>query len=169
MPSLNEDKYIYENSEDGIVNLEIKIDPTKLTVIYIRLQEKESIEEEKYKHVIEIIPTEENGVCAKYRNLKNLNVRMNNEIIKKAKLQAKVTYNSQNKVIEDSLEINNGKSKYKLEAHPIYLSEYIDVDGISCHISNVDYAKFQTISVFAFYIFRNIEKNFFRDKELIKK
>lgn len=163
------DKYIYENAEEEIMNLEIKIDTNNQTLAYIKLQEKDSIYDENYKHIIELVPTKENGVCIKYRNLKSLNILANSEMISKAKLQAELVYDSENTVVEDTLEIESKHNKYKLNAHPILLSEYLDKEGNLYHISNSAYARFQCIAPLAFHVFKNIEKGFFQEKELIKK
>lgn len=165
----NESKYIYENREDGVNHLEVKIDPISLVLSNINLQIKDNKNNKTDKSVIQIIPNKENGITARYTNRKNLKINLNGTKLEKVKIHAEVIYDSNSRKIGNNIEIEAGKEAYQLNGHPIYKTEYIDSEGNVYRINNGDFARFQGLSNFACGIFKYVEKSFFREKQLMKK
>ena len=150
----------YENHEEGITNLEIKIDPNKyLTSINFIMENHSGITDNK--DVFQIIRNELNGVTVRYLNRKKSNLRITGDEFKdydSAKFRGISVYDSEANKVFDNIEIRAQNDEYVLSSHPVLSNVYIDEYGKTYRVNGQDFSKLDAMSDFAPGIFENVEK-----------
>lgn len=164
-----DNKLLYTNDEDDIINLEIKVDTINFILQDITLVTKAKNQNKAAKNLIKIFPNLENGITAKYYTNKKSNINMGGKIIEDAKIDSEVIFDGNEQKISHTLSIKAGKQQFELTRHPHLMNNYVDNEGNIYHIGCSDFARFQGISGFACKIYKRIENSIFKEKELIKK
>lgn len=164
----NDNKLIYENTEDDIINLEIKVDTINFVLQNVELITKAKNQTKNIKNSIQIFPNLENGITAKYVTSKKTNINLSGKIIEDAKIDSEVIFDKNYEKVSSNISIKAGKTQYDLIEHPYIKKNYVDNEGNIYHIGCSEFARFQGISSFASRIYKRIEKNIFKEKELIK-
>lgn len=154
----------YENHEDCINNLELKLDPNKYLSSINFIFEEKGIKNSKM--IFQIIRNELNGVTIKFYNHKKSQLRVSGKEYKNydnAKFINVITYDEKRVKTFSNLEIKADQEEYNLTQHPYFTNTYIDEYGNEYRISSQDFAKLDNMTSYAPGIFTGIEE------QLIKK
>lgn len=146
----------YINKEDGITNLEIKLDPNDYylsSVSFIMSEEKKNS-----KNVLEILPNDIGGITVKFNNEKKKKLRISYQDYENATFNYTMIYDKDDKKVSNLVEILSDNEKLSLTYHPIFTNVYVDCEGNEYRISNQDFARLSGIASFGPGIFKGIEK-----------
>lgn len=154
--------FIYENNEDGIYNLEIRVDTDNLKFGDIRFKIKKS---KGSKGSIQICSNDQNEILTSLSQRDIKEVVLNEEILHKANISSLVIYNNEGTLISNDVNITSQEGNYHLEQHPDLKRFYVDEEGMLYSIGNSEYHEYSSICSFSYGIFHSIEKRLIKKRE----
>ena len=150
----------YENHQDGITNLEIKMDPNKyLTSINFVIENETPFR--TGKNLLQIIRNDLGGVTVRFTNRKKSSLRISGDTFKDyddAKFKYETVYDQESNVVYNNVEVVADNDEYSLTYHPSLSNIFIDENGNAYRINGQDFCLLDSISSFAPGIFENVEK-----------
>ncbi len=161
---IQENNIILRNNEEGIRNLEIKVDPDLCKLLKIHLK---IIEPKKMKSAIEILKNDNNGngIIVRYHNKNKDKMKIGYRYIEVNDVSAKIIFDKNNHQIEKSVIIKYGNEKMELIQHPTLNNNYVDEKGNLYTIGNIGYSIFVGLASYAPNILYSVEKKLFKVKE----
>lgn len=161
LANIKDSSYIFENTEDGIYNLEIRIDSDHLKLTDVRFKIKK---DKGSDGVVRIYPNDQNEIITSLtqRNIKE--VTINHEVLYKASIKSLVVYNDLGDKISNEINIQSENGNYHLERHPHFCNFYVDGNGTLYSIGNSDYYEYLSICSSSYAIFHSIEKKLMKNQ-----
>ena len=156
----DEETLYYQNTQGGINNLEIKIDPNNIfTGLVIDIKDKKG--DTNQKSVFEINRNDLGGITVKFRNKKKSSLRIYGESLtdySDAMFESETVYDSDDKMVSNELGIRAGKEEYVLNRHDYLPNTYVDQKNTDYRIAGQDLAYLNGLTEFSTGFFKAIEK-----------
>lgn len=149
-------KYIYQNKEEKISTIEVRINPSDVSIVDVKIKDGD---------VFQILPDDKGGIIARYtgRGIKNLVI--NNNLLSASSINTNVIYDSKRNLVENVIEMKIDKKSYRLERHPKLCRIYIDDQGKEYTLSSSSLFNASGILSYAPNIFNGIEKKMIKKKD----
>ena len=148
----------YQNTQGGIRNLEIKIDPNNIfTGLILKIKN-----EQRQKYIFQATKNDLNGITVKFKNRRNATIRLVRNSEHKdcddAVFSSETTYDINDKEVSNKLEIRADSNEYELTHHPHFTNTYVDEEGNTYRVLGQEFGYLTGLSDFSTGIFKTIEK-----------
>lgn len=170
LASVKENSFLYRNTEDGLLELEIYFNDTKENIKEIRFinysnNEIEGIKTKFKIKIIKIFKNDNKEIEASLYNYTKESVNINNHAKEEVQLNATATLSEEGYIKELNLKLKADKLNIDLTKSTIFGVDFFDKENNEYRISSRSYNSFKTLLTFSKGIFNSLEKNLVLPKE----